>query len=250
MAYPPAEMRDPATIASFLRPAGLAAVAVGIVLASGLASSQAHAQADAEAAAEPEGTTAEMEAVPSPPAPVELRPVTVRFRANVEGVSVRYLPDPILEDDASGLHLRLPPASRYSVLCDAPCDRELPQTHFGLAVTRGGGDLVRFERPLGVDGPTGVSIDWQDHSDERTGGIVALAAGIPLGILLAIIPTALELASGPAGIGTGLGLGSGALVLGLAIGLGVAFTTMGDGASFEVTPLPDTGTPVFSEEWR
>ena len=249
MAYPRAEMRDPAWTASFVEPA-VVAIAVMAVVASGLASSHARAQAaDQSPEAPTEQPAAGTEPLPDPPSPVELRPVTVRFRANVEGVSVRYFPDPILDDDASGLRLRLPPASRYSVLCDAPCDRELPQTHFGLAVTRGA-ELVRFERPLGVDGNTGVSIDWQDRSFERTGGIVTLAAGIPIGLLLAIVPTVVELSSGDAGMGTGLGLGSGALVLGLAIGLGISFATTGDAVTFEVTPLPDSRAPVFSEEWR
>ena len=95
--------------------------------------------------------TAESE-VPDPPS-VELRPAQVRFRSAIEGLRVRYMQDPLLDEASDGLVVRVGAPSRYVELCATPCDVDLPQTHLGLAVQRGD-HLHRFTRPLGVDGPS------------------------------------------------------------------------------------------------
>ncbi|HJL18089.1 MAG TPA: hypothetical protein RMH99_20665, partial [Sandaracinaceae bacterium LLY-WYZ-13_1] len=118
-------------------------------------------------------------AAPSRPPPVRLRPVTVAFRANAPGVRVHYLPDPVLEDTpAGGVRVRRAAPPRYSLLCEAPCDVELPQSHFGLAFSRGeDGRLIRSIEPFGVDGRTGVRVRWDDRAGERLAGLLTLAIG-------------------------------------------------------------------------
>lgn len=48
--------------------------------------------------------------------------------------------------------------------------------------------------PLGVDGPTGVRLSWDDRADTRLAGILTLAAGIPIGVGVALVPAAVEAA--------------------------------------------------------
>lgn len=182
--------------------------------------------------------------VPEAPS-VELRPATVRFRANLEGVHVEYLQDPVLEDTPRGLAVRPAPASRYAELCVAPCDVELPQTHLALAA-RFGEHVHRFTEPLGVDGPTGVRIAWDDRTGLRIAGIVTLIAGSVIGVLvgglsLGLATDDVALAGGAA---TGSALVGGSIVVGLVLAL------MEDGAEVRVTPLPDDGSAIFSAEWR
>lgn len=189
-------------------------------------------------------------AVPDPPPPVELRPATVHFVADADGVAVHYLGDPVLEDTSSGgVAVRRVEPSRYTLLCEAPCSRELPQTHLGLAFSRGD-VFLRDPDPLGVDGPAEVRIAWHDRSLERLAGILALSIGAPLGIALGVASTVVELGFGPPGIASAVGLSVGGAILIAAVVVGVYFVLSEDGADFRVTPLPDGGAAVFSEEWR
>lgn len=180
-----------------------------------------------------------------PEAPVELRPASVRFRANLEGVHVRYLQDPVLEDTARGLAVRPAPVGRYAELCVAPCDVELPQTHLALAAARG--DTVhRFTEPLGVDGPTGVRIDWDDRSGLRLAGWITLIAGSVVG--LAVGGLSLGLASDDVALAGGTA--TGAAVIGGSVVVGLVLALMEDGARVRVRPLPADGSELFSAEWR
>lgn len=184
--------------------------------------------------------------VPEAPASVELRPARVRFRANLEGLDVLYLPDPTLDD---ALSVRLGAPSRYQLLCRAPCDRDLPQTHLGLAVRRGA-QLVRFDDPLGVDGPTGVRLTWRDRAPEREAGLVILLAGVPFavggGLGLSLI--GLTEPDGDAYYASGAAVG-GALLAGALIA-GLVLLLADDDAAFAVTPLPDAPAHLYSPEWR
>jgi len=184
--------------------------------------------------------------VPDPPPGVDLRPVNVRFRGNVEGLRVRYLADPVLDEGTDGLVVRRVAPTRYEQLCVAPCDRDLPQTHVGLAVEREG-HLVRFEAPLGVDGPTGVTLTWEDNSGLRLAGILTLAIGSALGVGLAV-PSLVVGLDDPVVLGAGLGIAS-ALIVGSVV-VGVLLALIDDGASFEAVPLPGDASGVFSTEWR
>ena len=205
----------------------------------------------APAAAAAQGTTpAEEAAAPDPPPPVGLTPATVRFASEAEGVGVRYLADPVLDDTAGGgLAVRLADPRRYALLCEAPCERELPRGHFALAFEREG-SLRRMREPLGIDGPTAVRIHWDDHEDERLGGVVTLAAGTPVAVLAALIPSAVELSSGPAGAATIGGGVAGGVTLAAVLAVGLALLLSEDGARFSVTPLPDADAGLFSEDWR
>lgn len=185
-------------------------------------------------------------AVPDPPPGVDLRPVSVRFRGNVEGLRVRYLADPVLDEGRGGLVVRRAAPTRYEELCVAPCDRDLPQTHVGLAVERGG-HLVRFDEPLGIDGPTGVRLRWQDQSDLRLAGALILAIGSALGLAAAVITLATSLDDAGA-LGGGLGVAS-AVIVGSVVA-GVLLVLTDDGASFEAVPLPGDASGVFSTQWR
>jgi len=185
--------------------------------------------------------------VPDPPRDVDLRPVSVRFRANVEGLRVRYLADPVLDESRRGeLVVRRAPPARYEELCVAPCDRDLPQTHVGLAVERDG-HLVRFDDPLGIDGPTGVQLRWDDQSDLRLAGILILAIGTAIGVGAGLV-TFVSSLDDPIALGAGLGTASAAIVASVIVG--VLLTVTDDGASFEAVPLPGDASGVFSTEWR
>ncbi len=195
-----------------------------------LATAHAHAQDD--------------DAVPEPPPSVELRPSTVRFHANLEGLRVLYLQDPTLDDTDGRLAIRVPAPSRYVELCDVPCDRELPQTHLGLAVARGD-HLIRFDTPLGVDGPTDVSLRWHNHEGVRLGGLLLATIGGAAGLGLGAIT--LAAATDDAALAGGLAAG-GALLIGSVI-VGILLALMGDRATFEAAPLPADGTGLFSDRW-
>lgn len=187
---------------------------------------------------------AQEEAVPAPPE-VELRPATVRFRANLEDVHVRYMQDPVLDDTSGRLSVRLAPIARYAELCVAPCEVELPQTHLGLAAARGE-HVHRFTEPLGVDGPTGVRIEWDDRAGVRLAGLLAMIVGGALGVATGGL--ALGLVTDDAALAGGLVAGStlvtGSLVVGLVLFL------LEDAASLRVRPLPADGAELFSSEWR
>ncbi|MBX3272322.1 MAG: hypothetical protein KF729_18835 [Sandaracinaceae bacterium] len=190
------------------------------------------------------GLAAAQERVPEPP-DVELRPVTVRFRADVAGLRVLYAQDPVLDEGASGLVVRAAPTSRYAELCVAPCDAELPQTHLGLAVARAG-RVHRFETPLGLDGPTGVRFAWDDRSELRLAGVIALVAGAAVAVLaggltLGLATTDAEYAAG---------LSTSGLLLAASLGVGLALALLEDSVSFSVTPLPADGATLYSAEWR
>lgn len=198
----------------------------------------------------PAGALAQEE-IPPPPQPIELRPSTVRFRANVPGVRVHYLPDPVLDDDGrGGLRVRLADPSRYSILCDAPCDRELPRAHFALAFSLAGGPLVRAIDPFGVDGHTGVRVRWHDRAALRTAGLWTLILGPVAGASLAIVPISADRASGgndDAYLVTTL---AGAGIVAASIVIGIVLLTMDDGASFSAEPLPDDASELFRSDWQ
>lgn len=184
-------------------------------------------------------------------APVELRPATVRFRSDAPRVRVHYLTDPPLDEDGQGgLRVRIAEPHRYALLCDAPCDRELPRTHFALAFSRDGGPLARTPDPFGVDGHTGVRIRWNDAGGLRTAGLWTLAVGIPAGLLLAILPITIDRASGGDDQeGVYAALGAGAVVAFASIAVGIPLFGAGDSATFSVVPLPDD-QHLFSSEWE
>jgi len=189
--------------------------------------------------------------VPAPPRPVELRPATVRFRADAPGVRVHYLPDPVLDDaSGGGLRVRLPAPSRYDLLCETPCDVQLPQSHYGLAFARDDGLLVRSPEPFGVDGHTGVRVDWADRSAERTAGLLALAIGVPVGLAAGALAIGLDLGTGGDGVAAGVGGAIGSAIVVGSVLAGVILSLSEDGASFSVTPLPDDRSGLFSEQWR
>ncbi len=189
--------------------------------------------------------------VPPPPEPLELRPSTVRFRANVPGVRVHYVPDPALDDDGrGGLRLRLAEPSRYSLLCDAPCDRELPRAGFALAFSRREGPLVRVTVPFGVDGHTGVRVRWDDRSGLRDAGLFTLVLGAPAGAGLAIIPFAVDRATGGSDDAYFVTSVAGAGVLAASIAIAIVLLTMEDRASFSAEPLPDDASELFRSDWR
>lgn len=198
----------------------------------------------------PSGAAAQEE-VPPPPEPADLRPSTVRFRANVPGVRVHYVPDPVLDDDGrGGLRVLLADPSRYSLLCDAPCDRELPRARFALAFSREHGPLVRVSVPFGVDGHTGVRVRWDDRSGLRDAGLFTLLFGAPVGAGLAIIPFAVDRASGgsdDAYLVTGI---AGAGVLAASIAIAIVLLTLDDRASFASEPLPDDASELFRSSWQ
>ncbi|MCB9596139.1 MAG: hypothetical protein H6719_25680 [Sandaracinaceae bacterium] len=183
--------------------------------------------------------------VPDPPAPVDLAPATVRFRANVPDLQVLYMQDPVLDDSGGAIAVRAAPPGRYSELCVAPCDVDLPQTHLGLAVRRRD-HLHRFDAPLGVDGPTGVRIDWDDRDLLRLAGVLTLVGGgaVGLSIIAATLALALDDGALAGGLVGGIGL------LGAAVTVGVLLVLTEDAASFSVTPLPSSGAQLFSAEWR
>lgn len=189
------------------------------------------------------------EAIPQPPAPVELRPATVRFRGNLEGLRVHYLADPILDDDEGGLVIRRVAEARYLHLCDTPCDRELPQGHFGLAVGRGE-RLVRFLEPLGVDGPTGVRLLWDDRAGVRLAGLLTLATGTPIGLGVALLPLAVEAAGSGFGDASVAGLAVGSALVVASVVIAVLLALSEDGASFSATPLPADASGLFSSDWE
>ncbi|MEC7524715.1 MAG: hypothetical protein VYE22_32850 [Myxococcota bacterium] len=184
--------------------------------------------------------------VPEPPEPVELRPATVRFHADVEGLEVLYLPAPTLDE---GLRVRLAPPSRYQLLCAAPCDRELPQTHLGLALRRGE-RVVRFTEPFGVDGPTGVRLDWIDRGREREAGVAILAAGVPLSIGVGVGVSLVGLTQPEGDAFYAVGASVGAALLGAALVTGLLLLLADDDATFEITPLPDAPDHLRSRDWR
>jgi len=188
---------------------------------------------------------AQDETVPEPPTPVDLRPSTVRFRAETPGLSVRYLTDPVLEDSSGGLVVRSVAESRYAPLCDVPCDRELPQGHVGLAVERGG-HLVRFSRPLGIDGPTGVRLRWEDRTDLRIGGVLTIIFGAVIGLTAGVLTAALAT---DVGVGVGGLVGGGALTVTTTV-LGILFALTEDGATFDAVPMPADASGLFSSEWN
>jgi len=191
----------------------------------------------------------ETDALPDPPSPVELRPATVRFRANIEGLRVHYLADPVLDDDpGGGVVVRLVSESRYPLLCESPCDRELPQGHFGLALGRGD-RVVRFLEPLGVDGPTGVRLRWNDHSDLRLFGALTLFIGIPLGLAAAIVPVAVDASGSGFGDASVAGLVIGSTLVAASVVVGVLLVVSDDGASFSAAPLPADASGLFSNAW-
>ncbi|MCA9604661.1 MAG: hypothetical protein KC619_03640 [Myxococcales bacterium] len=184
------------------------------------------------------------DAVPEAPS-VELRPATVRFRASLEGVHVLYMQDPVLEDSPRGLAVRPAPIGRYAELCVAPCDVELPQTHLALAA-RFGEHAQRFAEPLGVDGPTGVRIAWDDRTELRIAGVITLIAGSVVG--LAVGGLSLGLATDDVALAGGAATGS--ALIGGSVVVGLVLALMDDGARVTVTPLPDDGGALFSSEWR
>jgi len=175
---------------------------------------------------------------------VELRPSTVRFRANLEGLRVLYLQDPVLDERDGELVIRPSPAHRYVELCAVPCNRELPQTHLGLAVAREQ-RVIRLHTPLGVDGPMGVTVRWQSRETERLGGVLLAAIGGVSGLGVGIVSVAAT--TDDAALGAGVGVG-GALLVGAVI-VGVLLALMDDDAAFEAAPLPADGDGLFSDQW-
>jgi hypothetical protein len=177
-----------------------------------------------------------------------LRPSTVHFASSTPQLSVHYIGDPTLEDDGhGGLRVRLPEPSHYALLCEAPCDRELPRTHYALAFARGG-TFVRQIEPFGVDGPTRVDVRWSDQSALRDAGIFTLAIGAPIGALLAILPIAIDRGTGGNDDGVVFTLGAGSVLTLASLLVGIVLVVQTDGASFTVEPLSDT-SQVFSDTW-
>lgn len=184
----------------------------------------------------------------APASAQELRPPTVHFETSASGVRVHYIVDPTLDEDGrGGLRLRVPEASHYSLLCDAPCDRELPRTHYALAFERNGA-FVRQSEPFGVDGPTRVDVRWNDQGAVRDAGVFTLAIGAPIGVLLAILPIAIDRGTGGSDDAMFGPLVAGFAITVASVIVGLALFVQTDTATFSVAPLSDP-SGVYSESW-
>ena len=71
-----------------------------------------------------------------------------------------------------------------------------------------------------------------------------------MGLLVGVIPTAVELSSGDPDVGTAIGLTVGSAIVTAAVVVGLFLLLQEDGATFSVTPLPSESPTVLSEEWR
>ena len=109
--------------------------------------------------------------------------------------------------------------------------------------------MIRLVEPLGVDGPTGVRLRWNDQRDLRLAGILILAIGIPIALGVAIVPVAAEASASGVGDASAVGLVVGGALVGASLTVGVLLALSDDGASFSVSPLPAEANGLFSDEW-
>ncbi|MDQ3033896.1 MAG: hypothetical protein M3Y87_15880 [Myxococcota bacterium] len=128
---------------------------------------------------------------------------------------------------------------QFGVVCNAPCDVEVPEGTYQLGVAQGTGDAARAGRPIELRGDVTLDLAYNDRSGQRVAGWLTFGLGAAAGAALLV-----------AGIFTGPTYSSsfgysrrdlnvpmmiaGGVVFGVGMIVGMIFAFMQDAPSIEV----------------
>ncbi|AKF08374.1 hypothetical protein [Sandaracinus amylolyticus] len=109
---------------------------------------------------------------------------------------------------------------QYAVICNAPCDTEIPAGTYQLGIAHGTGDAQRSGRPIDLRGDVDLFLEYEDRTGIRVAGWMVFIGGMIGGTLLMTLPVL----TGSYGDNTGYLIGGGVLAgVSMAVGFPLIF---------------------------
>jgi len=179
-------------------------------------------------------------AVPHPAWP---RLARVHVRADQAGLSLQRLQGTDTVMVYTGRAVGTVYVDQFSVLCNAPCDIEIPEGTYQLGVGRGARRAVRAGAPTFLGGDTTLMLNYSSHTGTRVAGWLTLILGNIVGGLVMLAATSAgpeecisaRICSNTLSMDLLLG---GALIMTAATITSIFLIGKSDSASVEATPGP------------
>jgi len=125
-------------------------------------------------------------AAPSPPPPAGPTVARVHVRAEQVALSLQRLQG---TDTVSVPGVGTSYTDQFSVLCNAPCDLEIPEGTYQLGVAQGADRAVRAGAPTFLSGDMTLELNYDDHTGTRDAGWLTLILGNLAGVAVMVAGT-------------------------------------------------------------
>lgn len=178
-------------------------------------------------------------AIVQAPAPPRERVARLHVRSQQQELSLQQLQGSATVSVWTGRGVASATIDQFAVVCNAPCDVEIPEGTYQLGVAQGTGGAQRAGRPMDLRGEMTLELGYNDRSLTRLGGWLTFTIGSAAGAALIIgsIFAGPTTYCGRSSCGQDLSvemLVSGSVVFGASMIVGLIFAFMQDAPSIEV----------------
>jgi hypothetical protein len=111
-----------------------------------------------------------------PPIPAE-RVARLRVRSAQEGLSLQRLQGTTTLSVWTGRGTAVAQVDQFGVVCNAPCDIEVPEGTYQLGIAQGTGNALRAGAPMDLRGDMTLSLSYDDRSLLRAMGWLTFGLG-------------------------------------------------------------------------